>query len=64
MDDHLDLQTYPERLQFVRRKLGLEKQKPLAQAVATEAPVGMDLGNLDLGAGDDNGGEDVSPLAE
>ena len=44
--------------------LGLEKQRTLAQAVTTEAPVSMDLGNLDLGGADGEGGEDLSPQLE
>ena len=37
LGDHLELQSYPERLPFVRRRLGLEKQNALAQAVTADA---------------------------
>ena len=58
LGDHLEMQTHQERLQFARRRLGLE-QPALAQAVTTDAPASMDLGNLGLGPADGEEGEDL-----
>ena len=46
--DHLELQTYQQRLAFVKRKLGLVKQRALAQSAGAEGPVPMGVSNLNL----------------
>eukprot|EP00969_Alexandrium_andersonii_P080368 3542321-Alexandrium_andersonii.AAC.1 len=47
LGDKLELQSYAERLFFVKRRLGLEKRRALAQAAFAEAPVGMEVGALE-----------------
>eukprot|EP00969_Alexandrium_andersonii_P276734 12231795-Alexandrium_andersonii.AAC.1 len=42
LGDELELQSYTERLLFVKRRLGLEKHRALAQAASSEAPVSME----------------------
>eukprot|EP00969_Alexandrium_andersonii_P232973 10285960-Alexandrium_andersonii.AAC.1 len=39
LDDKLDLQSFTERLHFVKRRLGLGKRRALAQGAAVGAPV-------------------------
>eukprot|EP00969_Alexandrium_andersonii_P208341 9202085-Alexandrium_andersonii.AAC.1 len=56
LDDQLELQRHAERLQFVKRKLGLEKHCALAQEAAVGAPVGMEVGAR---AFDYSGGEET-----
>eukprot|EP00969_Alexandrium_andersonii_P019100 834269-Alexandrium_andersonii.AAC.1 len=47
LDDKLELQSYSERLLFVKRRLGLEKHRALAQAASAEALVSMEVGALE-----------------
>eukprot|EP00975_Prorocentrum_lima_P055303 11598211-Prorocentrum_lima.AAC.1 len=47
LDDKMELQSYNERLLFVKRRLGLEKHRALAQAASSDAPVSMDVGALE-----------------
>eukprot|EP00969_Alexandrium_andersonii_P230624 10184590-Alexandrium_andersonii.AAC.1 len=42
LGDKLELQSYSERLLVFKRRLGLEKQRALAQAASSEAPVSME----------------------
>ena len=50
LDDKPELQTFASRLAFVKRRLGMEKHRALAQLTHSQAPVSMDVGNLDLTA--------------
>eukprot|EP00969_Alexandrium_andersonii_P236159 10426140-Alexandrium_andersonii.AAC.1 len=43
----MELQTYQERLLFVKRRLGLGKHRALAQAASGDAPVSMEVGALE-----------------
>ena len=61
LDDHMEVQSYRERLQFVKRRLGLEKQKALAQAAASGGPVDMEVGNLGVGPSNAPGQGDDDP---
>ena len=57
LDDHLDLQTYAQRINFVKRRLGLEKHRALAQLTGSDAPVAMEIGNLSMrGSPEEDGG--------
>eukprot|EP00969_Alexandrium_andersonii_P336604 14878932-Alexandrium_andersonii.AAC.1 len=47
LGDKLELQSYAERLLSVKRRLGLEKHRALAQATSAEAPVSMEVGALE-----------------
>eukprot|EP00969_Alexandrium_andersonii_P240603 10622084-Alexandrium_andersonii.AAC.1 len=47
LDDKLELQTYRERLLFIKRRLGLEKHRAVAQAASADAPVGVEAGALE-----------------
>ena len=47
LDDKLELQSYSERLLFVKRRLGLEKHRALAQETNADAPVSMEVGALE-----------------
>eukprot|EP00969_Alexandrium_andersonii_P291104 12868693-Alexandrium_andersonii.AAC.1 len=38
LDDKLELQSYQERLLSIKRWLGLEKHRALAQAASADAP--------------------------
>eukprot|EP00969_Alexandrium_andersonii_P243000 10734334-Alexandrium_andersonii.AAC.1 len=40
LDDKLELQSYSEGLLFVKRRLGLETHRALAQAASSDAPIG------------------------
>ena len=51
LGDHLEIQSYQERLLFVKRRLGLMKHRALAQATSSSLP------NLPMSM-------DVSPLEE
>eukprot|EP00969_Alexandrium_andersonii_P210972 9317644-Alexandrium_andersonii.AAC.1 len=42
LGDKLELQSYDERLPFVKRRLGLDKHRALAQAASAKAPVSME----------------------
>eukprot|EP00969_Alexandrium_andersonii_P166870 7374337-Alexandrium_andersonii.AAC.1 len=52
LGDKLELQSYSEQLLFVKRRLGLEKHRALAQAASSDAPIGMDVGALEPGPTD------------
>eukprot|EP00969_Alexandrium_andersonii_P039068 1712888-Alexandrium_andersonii.AAC.1 len=43
----MELQSYGERLLFIKRRLGLEKHRALAQAASSDAPVSMEVGALE-----------------
>eukprot|EP00969_Alexandrium_andersonii_P125997 5570672-Alexandrium_andersonii.AAC.1 len=43
LDDKLELQSFAERLQFAKRRFGLEKHRALAQEAAAGSPVGMEV---------------------
>eukprot|EP00969_Alexandrium_andersonii_P182038 8044435-Alexandrium_andersonii.AAC.1 len=47
-----DRQTYQERLLFIKRCLGLEKHRALAQAASGDAPASMEVGALEPEAED------------
>eukprot|EP00969_Alexandrium_andersonii_P346872 15335036-Alexandrium_andersonii.AAC.1 len=47
LDDKLELQSYSERLLFIKRRLGLEKHRALARAASADAPVSMEVGALE-----------------
>eukprot|EP00969_Alexandrium_andersonii_P070882 3129816-Alexandrium_andersonii.AAC.1 len=42
LGDKLEVQSYSERFLFVKRRLGREKHRALAQAASSDAPIGMD----------------------
>eukprot|EP00974_Lingulodinium_polyedra_P021716 2098262-Lingulodinium_polyedra.AAC.1 len=46
LDDKPELVSYAERIQFVKRRLGLIKHRALAQAAMAEKATPMDLGAL------------------
>ena len=50
LDDKPEHQSITSRLAFVKRRLGMEKHRALAQLTSSQAPVSMDVGNLDLTA--------------
>eukprot|EP00969_Alexandrium_andersonii_P294625 13023032-Alexandrium_andersonii.AAC.1 len=43
----MELQNYNERLLFVKRRLGLERHRALAQAASSDAPVSVEVGVLE-----------------
>eukprot|EP00969_Alexandrium_andersonii_P180534 7978871-Alexandrium_andersonii.AAC.1 len=47
LDDKMELQSYNERLLFIKKRLGLEKHRALAQAASADAPVSMEVGALE-----------------
>ena len=54
LDDKPELQSYSQRLAFVKRRLGLAKHRALAQSTGSDAPVSMEVGNLSLQASPDS----------